>query len=31
MKKETIFRHEINESMAASAAMSCLKNRNNTK
>ena len=25
MKKETIFRHEINESMAASAAMSCLK------
>lgn len=31
MKKETIFRHEINESMAASAAMSCLKNRNNHK
>lgn len=31
MKKETIFRYEINESMAASAAMSCLKNRNNHK
>ena len=28
MKKETIYRHEINESMAADAAMSCLKNRN---
>lgn len=31
MKKETIFRHEINESMAADAAMSCLKNRNKPK
>ena len=29
MKKETIFRHELNESVAADAAMSCLKNRNN--
>ena len=29
MKKETIFRHEINESIAADAAMNCLKNRNN--
>lgn len=29
MKKETIFRHELNESVAANAAMSCLKNRNN--
>ena len=28
MKKETIYRHEINESIAADAAMSCLKNRN---
>ena len=28
MKKETIFKHELNESMAANAAMSCLKNRN---
>ena len=28
MKKETIFRHELNESVAADAAMSCLKNRN---
>ena len=28
MKKETIFRHELNESMAADAAMACLKNRN---
>ena len=28
MKKETIFKHEINESMAADAAMNCLKKRN---
>lgn len=28
MKKETIFRHELNESIQADAAMSCLKNRN---
>lgn len=28
MKKETIFRHEINESIQANAAMNCLKNRN---
>ena len=28
MKKETIFRHELNESVAADAAMNCLKNRN---
>ena len=31
MKKETIYRHEINESIAADAAMSCLKNRNKTQ
>ena len=29
MKKETIFRHELNESIQADAAMNCLKNRNN--
>ena len=29
MKKETIFRHELNESIQAKAAMNCLKNRNN--
>lgn len=29
MKKETIFRHELNESVQAKAAMNCLKNRNN--
>ena len=28
MKKETIFRHELNESIQANAAMNCLKNRN---
>ncbi|MBO5827295.1 MAG: hypothetical protein J6R59_02390 [Paludibacteraceae bacterium] len=28
MKKETIFKHELNESMAVNAAMNCLKNRN---
>lgn len=28
MKKETIFKHEINESIQANAAMNCLKNRN---
>ena len=28
MKKETIFRYEINESIQANAAMNCLKNRN---
>ena len=28
MKKETIFRHELNESIQADAAMNCLKNRN---
>jgi methionyl-tRNA synthetase len=31
MKKETIFRHELNESIQANAAMNCLKNRNNHK
>ena len=31
MKKETIFKHEINESIQANAAMNCLKNRNNPK
>lgn len=31
MKKETIFRHELNESVQANAAMKCLKNRNNYK
>ena len=31
MKKETIFRHEINESIQANAAMNCLKNRNKHK
>lgn len=29
MKKETIFKHELNESIQANAAMNCLKNRNN--
>lgn len=29
MKKETIFRYELNESIQADAAMNCLKNRNN--
>jgi hypothetical protein len=29
MKKETIFKHEINESIQANAAMNCLKNRDN--
>ena len=28
MKKETIFNHELNESIQAKAAMNCLKNRN---
>ena len=28
MKKETIFKHELNESIQANAAMNCLKNRN---
>ncbi len=28
MKKETIFRHELNESIQANAALKCLKNRN---
>lgn len=28
MKKETIFRHELNESIQANAALNCLKNRN---
>lgn len=28
MKKETIFKHELNESIASDAAMACLKNRN---
>ncbi len=31
MKKKTIFKHEINESIQANAAMNCLKNRNNHK
>ena len=31
MKKETIFRHELNESIQANAALNCLKNRNNHK
>ena len=31
MKKETIFKYELNESMAANAAMKCLKNRNSHK
>lgn len=31
MKKETIFRHEINESIQANVALNCLKNRNNHK
>lgn len=28
MKKETIFRHELNESIQANATLNCLKNRN---
>ena len=28
MKKETLFKHELNESIQANAAMNCLKNRN---
>lgn len=28
MKKETIFKHELNEGIQANAAMNCLKNRN---
>lgn len=31
MNKETIFRHELNESIQANAALNCLKNRNNHK
>lgn len=31
MKKETIFKHEMNESVQVNAAMKCLKNRNNHK
>ena len=31
MKKETIFKPELNESIAANAAMACLKNRNKHK
>lgn len=31
MKKETIFRHELNESIQVDAAMNCLKNRNTRK
>lgn len=31
MKKETIFKHEMNESIQADAALNCLKNRNNHK
>lgn len=31
MKKETIFRHELNESIQANAAMNCLNNRNKHK
>lgn len=31
MKKETIFKHELNESIQTSAALNCLKNRNNHK
>lgn len=31
MKKETIFKHEMNESIQADAAMNCLKNRNKHK
>ena len=31
MKKETIFKHELNESMQANAALNCLKNRNTPK
>ena len=29
MKKETIFKHELNESIQSTAALNCLKNRNN--
>lgn len=31
MKKETIFKHELNESIQANAAMNCLNNRNKHK
>ena len=31
MKKETIFKHELNESIQANAALNCLKNRNKHK
>ena len=31
MKKETIFKHELNESIQANAALNCIKNRNNHK
>jgi hypothetical protein len=31
MKKNNIFKHELNESIQADAAMNCLKNRNNHK
>ena len=31
MKKETIFKHEINESIQGNAALNCLNNRNNHK
>jgi hypothetical protein len=31
MKKETIFKHELNESIQANAALNCLNNRNNHK
>lgn len=31
MKKETIFKHELNESIQANAALNCLKNRNTPK
>lgn len=31
MKKETIFKHEMNESIQANAALNCLKNRNTPK
>lgn len=31
MKKETIFKYELNESIQANAALNCLRNRNNYK
>lgn len=31
MKKETIFKHEINESVQANAALNCIRNRNTPK